>query len=121
MLVYFLLIFYLLSVISYLSRTSGAVVETAVIVLRTSSFALRTVAFYVRLAPPDGEPLGMDCAVSITPKQNEKSDKTQKMCLVTFLVETAVIETASENPFSKLSTSVADLLTFPFNHAEMQA
>ena len=38
-----------------------------------------------------------------------------------FLVEMAVIETASENPFPQLSTSVVYLLRFPSESAGKQA
>ena len=37
------------------------------------------------------------------------------------LVEMAVIETASENPFTQLSPGAVRLLTFPHCHAEGQA
>lgn len=62
----------------------------------------------------------MDDAVSITAKKIHKKIGTVKP-QSRFLVEMAVIETASENTFPRLSTSVAVLLEFPYQNAEGQA
>ena len=55
-----------------------------------------------------------------------KKEKQPKLCLLvklrlSYLVEMAVIETASENPFTQLSPGAVRLLTFPHCHAEGQA
>ena len=47
--------------------------------------------------------------------------KNSKSYDLEFLVEMAVIETASENPLPQLSTSVSALLGFPSGNADRQA
>ena len=63
----------------------------------------------------------MDYAVSITLHILCKKDKATKNGNLIFLVEMAVIETASENQFPQLSTNVVCLLRFPSESAGKQA
>ncbi len=54
-------------------------------------------------------------------QQNKKSKNGKVKNLAVFLVEMAVIETASEKPSTELSTSVSCLLNLPQNDAVRQA
>ena len=59
----------------------------------------------------------MDYAVSITEKKQTQIEKRFR----SVMVEMAVIETASENQFPRISTSVVYLLRFPSRNADKQA
>ena len=59
----------------------------------------------------------MDYAVSITEKKQTQIEKRFR----SVMVEMAVIETASENQFPRISTSVVCLLRFPSESAGKQA
>ena len=59
----------------------------------------------------------MDYAVSITEKKQTQIEKRFR----SVMVEMAVIETASENQFPRISTSVVYLLRFPSRSADKQA
>ena len=57
-------------------------------------------------------------------REYKKQSETDNFCLVSdysYLVEMAVIETASENPFTQLSPGAVSLLKFPSHNAEGQA
>ena len=59
--------------------------------------------------------------VSITAQNKKRSTKSESHFSLMLMVEMAVIETASENLFPKLSTSVVYRLKFPFLPADTRA
>ena len=63
----------------------------------------------------------MDYAVSITVYTVIHNNKKDTRLDALFMVEMAVIETASENQFPQVSTSVVCLLRFPSESAGKQA
>ena len=63
----------------------------------------------------------MDYAVSITVYTVIHNNKKDTRLDALFMVEMAVIETASENQFPRISTSVVCLLRFPSESAGKQA
>ena len=63
----------------------------------------------------------MDYAVSITVYKVIHNNKKDTRLGALFMVEMAVIETASENQFPRISTSVVYLLRFPSRSADKQA
>lgn len=83
--------------------------------LRKSSY------FYVRTALPAAYRRTWTIAVSITANYFLRRKKKHPKGRIFFLVEMAVIETASENLFPRLSTSVVYRLKFPFLTADIRA
>ena len=87
-----------------------AVTEAVASVIATQSFALLSLLLTQKL----------DYAVSITAVNIKNNPKQKAFCLVSdysCLVEMAVIETASENPFTQLSPGAVNLLKFPQRYA----
>ena len=90
-------------------------VEMAVIEAALRSFASQTFAIIVRAPLPAANRRTWTCGFDYL-----KKTKHPPVVGILFLVEMAVIETASENPSSGVSTSVADYLKFPLKHVGRQ-